>query len=186
MKCLRCSYGSSQIIALFESSTHPEHTKARADQALQFVDRIITTTSLSMMDIDDPDVPTYSARSVPMVNLGEGYVVPRACGCIRGTVNSPPLNGTSERFSYSFGYNPPWDPQWPITEQRKEEFRRVCWSAVNLISNYTSQCAAFHQEPIELHLMEPANVSLDVSDLLCTDELNYDRTDLFTFPGRGV
>jgi hypothetical protein len=112
-----------------------------------------------MIDIDEPDVSVYNARSTPMVSYPGDYSVSDRCACIRTAVSSPTSDAVPERYSFSFAFNPPWDPNWTIEERRKEECRRICWSALNLIANYTAQCAAFHQDPIELHLMEPANVS---------------------------
>ena len=148
-----------QILALFETSTHPEHTKARADTALKFVDRIITAASLHAIDMDDPEVCVYQPRRIPLVTYPDRYERPAGCGCVRGATHSPPTDVPPERYSYSFSFNPPWDPLWSDAEKRREECRRICWSALNLIANYTAQCAAFHEDPLDLRLMEPANVS---------------------------
>ena len=152
-----------QILALFESSSHPEHSQARADAALQFVDRIVQTLSLPMIDIDDREVCTYSPRSIPVVYHPSGYAPPERCGCIRGAASPQSPASPPTRYSYSFSHTPPWDEQAPVEERRREECRRICWSALNLIANYTAQCAAFHQDPIELSLMEPSNVRAPLS-----------------------
>ncbi|KIP09470.1 hypothetical protein PHLGIDRAFT_126340 [Phlebiopsis gigantea 11061_1 CR5-6] len=145
------------ILALFESSSHPEHSQARADASLQFVDRIVQTLSLPMIDIDDREVCSYNPRSIPIVYYPSGYAPPERCGCIRGASSPQSPSSPPTRFSFSFSYTPPWDEHAPVEERRREECRRICWSALNLVANYTAQCAAFHQEPIELSLTEPSN-----------------------------
>lgn len=154
-----------------------------------FVDRIITNTSLSMIDMDDPDVSLYRNRSIPVVALPSGYQFPPQCSCVcsaisTGTRTPPPLpNGLPERFSFNFAFNPPWDPNWTIQERRAEECRRVCWSALNLVANYTAQCAAFHQEPVELRLMEPANVSTLLRLIGSVTEPQRRKQICLLFPG---
>lgn len=148
-----------QILALFEASTHPEHSQTRADAALQFVDRIVRTLSLPMIDIGDPDVCNYNPRSIPVVYFPSGYTSPDRCRCV-GSASSPQTpTSPPTRYSFNFSYAPPWDEHAPVEERRKEECRRICWAALSLIANYTAQCAAFHQDPIELTLTEPSNVS---------------------------
>ena len=95
-------------------------------------------------------------RCFPLrLRLGTGSMFRRS---YRAIMESMPSTAPPAHYSFSFSFNPPWDPNWTIDECRKEEARRVCWSALNLIANCTAQCVAFHQEPIDLALMEPSNV----------------------------
>ena len=112
-----------------------------------------------MTDFGDADVCQYSPRSIPAIFFAPGYRVPDRCGCVR-TASVPQVpTGPPQRFEFSFSYNPPWDEQASLQERRKEECRRISWAALNLIANYTAQRVAFHQEPMELNLMESSNVS---------------------------
>ncbi|OBZ70695.1 hypothetical protein A0H81_09311 [Grifola frondosa] len=43
---------------------------------------------------------------------------------------------------------------------RKEECRRLCWSALTLVASHTAQCSAFHEEPLDLALSNPSNYAL--------------------------
>ncbi|THH31408.1 hypothetical protein EUX98_g2788 [Antrodiella citrinella] len=138
------------ILALFESSAHPEHSTERANSALQLMDRIIVTLSLQLGDIADPDATNFAERSVPSVII-DHYTTPKRCCCF-----NVPLGA----HEFSFAYNAPWDPDWTPEERRKEECRRICWSALTLIANHTALCAAFHLEPLELELAEPAKYAL--------------------------
>lgn len=155
-------------MALFESSSHPEHTHARAVEALLVMDKIIQTLSLPMMDLDDPEVCTYSPRSVPSVFYGSGYNPPQQCGCVRLASTHASPSGPPTRYGYSFSYNPPWDESAPLEELRREECRRICWSALNLIANYTAQCAAFHEDAEKMTLTEPSHVSFQSYQLFCS------------------
>ena len=153
--------------------------------ALQFVDRIIQALGLPMADMDDPDVCVYSPRTIPMVYYPAGYASPESCTCISTT--SPSISSTAppQYYSFSFSFNPPWDPNWTVSEILREESRRICWSALNLIANYTAQSVAFHQSPLDLHLMEPSNVG--VLGSLCRERSDADvRTVLYTLPRRSV
>lgn len=149
---------ASIILAIFESSSHPDHSQRRADEALLIMDSIIRALGLTMIDMNDSDVCVYSPRTIPMVYHPPGYVSPRTCACVTGSP-APPIHPHSppQHYTLSFSFNPPWDPNWSVAEIAREESRRICWSALNLIANYTAQSVAFHQSPLDLYLMEPAN-----------------------------
>lgn len=104
-----------------------------------------------MIDIDDADVCMFAPGGVPVVYLPQGYVSPNRCNCTNQ------LTSPVDHNSLYLASNPSWDTS--PEEMRKEECRRICWSALNLVASYTAQCAAFHEEPLELYLTEPSNVS---------------------------
>jgi len=123
------------------------------------------------MDANDPDASKFASGSVPVVHStsldpasasnkdgsrGRGNNISRhdrdRCSCI--PPNTSPLDHLSSYWSYPL----PWDPSWSASEVRKEEYRRLCWSALNLVTSFTSQCALFNREPPDLFLSDPANV----------------------------
>ena len=124
---------------------------------------------LTSVDANDPDVSRFSANSVPVVNVCVGNVSPlnkngngsrvsqqdrdRKCSCLPFDAPLAP-----DHFSSYWSCPLPWDPAWSTSEVRKEECRRLCWSALNLVASYTSQCALFGREPPEFFLSDPANV----------------------------
>jgi hypothetical protein len=60
---------------------------------------------------------------------------------------------------------PAWNPDACEAEIRKEECRRVVWSAVTLLAGCTSYTAALNAVPSqELSLMDPSNVSREFED----------------------
>lgn len=145
-----------QILALFESSAHPHHTDNRATGALMKLDEIIMKISLTTIDQSDRDVCLFSPNNVPMVLVDSGsdvYSEDRRCTCFPTDAIDPPT---------PFGvrsYILPWDSTWSSDEIRDEEIRRLCWSALSLVSEYIAQCEAFNEEPPRFWLSNPVNVS---------------------------
>ncbi|KAF5376310.1 hypothetical protein D9615_008498 [Tricholomella constricta] len=144
------------ILALFETSAHPNYSPDRLEQALLNLDYIIRTTSLTTIDANDPEVVHYPAGCVPMVNLEPltEETPDRKCTCIPADAAQAP-----NPFS-SWSYIPPWDPTWTDGEIRDEECRRLCWSALSLMCNYVSQCVAFNREPPDFFLTNSSNYAL--------------------------
>ena len=145
-----------QILALFESSSHPLHSPEHACNALQLLDRIIHVLSLCSMDRDDPFVSSFLPRDVPIVYMPDGYLRPSRCSCLLYTPAQHP--SPMDPLVVTASCDAPWDDNASETNIRKEECRRLCWTALTLVSAYTANCSAFHMEPIELSLAEPSNV----------------------------
>ncbi|KAI0929798.1 hypothetical protein AcV5_006666 [Taiwanofungus camphoratus] len=145
------------ILALFESCCHPQYNAERASCSLQFLDRIIQVLSLCSVDIHDPDATVFTTRAVPVVYLPNNYRPPKKCSC--NTLLHRPSIVPFDDHAWAC-FTPPWDPNWSDTEVRKEECRRLCWSALALIASYTFQCSVFHQEPLAFALSEPSNYAL--------------------------
>lgn len=143
------------MLALFESSAHPQYSPGRAASSLSYLDNIIRRLQLTIIDRNDPDVSLFKPHYVPSVKTRspsgpKGHT--QKCSCIPNA-NLPP-----DHFSSSWSYAPPWDPSWSASEVYKEECRRLCWSALTLIAGHTSQSAAFDKEPSQFYLTDPGNV----------------------------
>ena len=54
--------------------------------------------------------------------------------------------------------SPTWNREWSEGEIRKEECRRLCWSALMLISGHTSYAAATNWRHSDFFVTEPSNV----------------------------
>ncbi|EMD33836.1 hypothetical protein CERSUDRAFT_117900 [Gelatoporia subvermispora B] len=145
------------ILALFESSCHPQYSPQRAAQALRYLDQIIQVLSLTFLDMNDPDASIFTPRAVPTVYLPAQHHSPAQCTCL-APPGSPTVNPDAMAFSFSF--NPPWDPSWTDSEARREECRRLCWAALTLVASHTAQCTAFNEEPLNLALADPSNYAL--------------------------
>ncbi|KAH7888914.1 hypothetical protein F5I97DRAFT_1802765 [Phlebopus sp. FC_14] len=147
------------ILAIYESCAHPHYTPERARQSLIRLDHIVRQLGLTYVDGNTPGVSTFPpssghiAHRHPMdISSRDGLHSSRLkCTCIS-------LPSTLSVTSSSCA--PPWDPSWTVEETHKESCRRVCWSALNLVASYTSQCIAFRKEPTDLFLTDPANFQL--------------------------
>uniref|UniRef100_A0A0W0G457 Zn(2)-C6 fungal-type domain-containing protein n=1 Tax=Moniliophthora roreri TaxID=221103 RepID=A0A0W0G457_MONRR len=142
------------ILSLFESSVHPDYNPDRLASILLQLDNIIRDLSLTSIDTNDPDVSIFPQRSVPIVNLSATEALSHKCSCIPPDAQQPPDPYTS------WTYPLPWDDSWTSNQIRDEEHRRVCWSALGLVANYTAQCAAFDRVPPDLFLSDPSNFAL--------------------------
>ncbi|KAH9020844.1 hypothetical protein EDB85DRAFT_1895962 [Lactarius pseudohatsudake] len=137
---------AAMVLALFETSAHPQHNDASADAALLLLDEIIQTLQLTVLDARDHDTLDHST-GVPTV--AHGHTLKR-CEC-----TAAPADNTS-----SWSFQPAWDPLWSADEVRAEETRRLCWSALVLVANHTVARAAEQREPLCLFLIESSNFQL--------------------------
>lgn len=79
------------------------------------------------------------------------------CSCIPFPPNTNP---PQDHFSSSWSYMSLWDPSCSPTKAYKELCHGLCWSAITLIAGYTSQSAAFNEEPLQLYLTDLGNVCI--------------------------
>ncbi|KAL0957013.1 hypothetical protein HGRIS_003114 [Hohenbuehelia grisea] len=149
---------ASLILALFEMSLHPQYTPERVSVALQRLDDIIKAIRLTSVDANDHDVCIFAPRQVPVVPESPlaGDTIPqrdRKCNCVTHDV----LPNADE---YSRTSSLPWGVSWSPLQVRDEECRRLCWSALSIVTTYTSQCAAFNKDPPALFLSDPSSYCL--------------------------
>lgn len=138
---------AAMVLALFETSAHPQHDDASADAALVMLDKIIETLRLTGIDADGHDTLDHSS-GVPTVTPGPNPL--KRCEC-----TSAPADGTS-----SWAFQPAWDPNWSAEEIRAEETRRLCWSALVLVANHTVARAAEQGDPLCPFLVDSSNFRL--------------------------
>jgi len=147
------------ILAVFETSAHPQFTPERARSSLLLLDNIIRSLSLTYLDSHEPDVSTFMPNTVPIAHRNSHHArsPPRKCACIPLPPNS---SLATDHFSSAWSYTPPWDPAWTPEEMHREAARRLCWSALNVVATYTQNCVAFRNEPADLFLTDPSNFRL--------------------------
>lgn len=146
-----------KILALFESSAHPQHSPERLRTSLVNLDTLIRNLSLTSIDANDGDICRFSANEVPFVQTDtpfETFTQSYHCRCNAGDSVHP-----SDHQHNNQDYNLPWDPNWSDRDNRNEEIRRLCWSALTMISDYISQCETFHEEYPRFYLTEASSVS---------------------------
>ena len=137
---------AAMVLALFETSAHPQHDDGSAETALILLDKIIGTLQLTGLDARDHDTLDHSS-GVPTV--AQGHPPLKRCECSA----APTADSTS-----SWSFQPAWDPLWSAEEVRAEETRRLCWSALVLVANHTVARAAEQRDPLCLFLIDSSNV----------------------------
>ncbi|KAI5123891.1 hypothetical protein M0805_005707 [Coniferiporia weirii] len=153
---------AAMLIAIFESSAHPQHSGERACNSLYFLDQIIRALALTAIDAGDPNASVFAPESVPIVPRPQAHdiTVEERCYCVP-PVHSPQLDlSRSGRLSPTWSTSISWDPNWSVEEIQREETRRLCWAALSLAAAHTAHCAAFHTEPLDLFLSRPENYAL--------------------------
>ena len=148
------------MLALFESSAHPQYSPARAASSISYLDNIIRRLQLAVIDNNDPDLSSFKPHHVPSVKprSGSGPKDPsQRCSSIPLPPNA---NLPSDHYSSTWSYAPPWDSSWSANELYKEECRRLCWSALTLVASHSSQLATFDKEPSQFFLADPGNASV--------------------------
>ncbi|EPQ56860.1 hypothetical protein GLOTRDRAFT_137358 [Gloeophyllum trabeum ATCC 11539] len=140
------------LLAIFETSAHPHYSPEGVSASLSFLDSIIRTLNLTAIDAHDPDVSTFARGRVPVVYRSTRYPAAKECSC------RPLLE--EEQLAYTWSSTPAWDPAWTDSEIRREECRRLCWSALGLVSDYVAQCALTQEKPPNLFLADPSNYKL--------------------------
>ncbi|TFY66432.1 hypothetical protein EVG20_g4654 [Dentipellis fragilis] len=135
------------VLALFEASAHPQHTPARAEAALTFLDSIIRVQHLTLLDAHDP-AATSGAHPLSASSPTQR----KTCNC----TNAP--RGSQDGLTLAFV--PAWDPTWTRAERDAEETRRLCWSALMLVADHTVACSALRRPPLDLFLGDSTNFKL--------------------------
>ncbi|CAE6421236.1 unnamed protein product [Rhizoctonia solani] len=164
------------LLALFEVSAHPEHSTERSRSALMFLDGIIRLLGLTMLDAMDPQAAVFSADKVPMLPLSQRRDAPASAGKPLGAPQPPnstagaatcACHALSIMCTTTHGQLTPfwvssagWNPNWNEAEIRREESRRLVWSALTLAAGFTAHDAAFAKDPTELHIIDAANYAL--------------------------
>ena len=178
---------ASQLIAFFEISPHPKHNALRVRGALSMLDSFVRSLAMTALDRGDHRASRFAARAVPAISSNVDYSA-TAGGTwdVRPThphahlppnAFSPNQSPTGQHecscVAYTLGNNwshaqdltplwlmtPAWNEEASDAEIRKEECRRLVWSAVMMVAGYTSFTAANNVMPtVDLTLMEPSNV----------------------------
>ena len=84
----------------------------------------------------------------------------KKCACHPPDASDPPDYYSNRPYAL------PWDSNWTVEEIQDEEIRRLCWSALSLVSEYVAQCEAFNEESPRFFLCNPSNVNPQSSFLL--------------------
>ena len=144
-----------QLLALFEVCAHPHHSAERASSAMVMLDSIIRALALTTLDAGDPAASVFSPRAVPAVR---GAPARGARGCACESFSLGHNSRSSRTHTPLWAATPAWSPAWGVAEIRREECRRLCWSALHLFAGHTAHAAAFAAAPLDFFCIQPANV----------------------------
>lgn len=125
------------------------------------LDSIIRAMALTKIDADDRTASVFSRRAVPTVarNPLLQQAGPRAKHCTCQALSLGQNWTLSHSFTPLWIQTPAWDDSWTDVETRKDESRRLCWSALSLAAAHTAHAAAFSQAPLDFYIIQPSNVS---------------------------
>jgi hypothetical protein len=150
---------------MFESSCHPAHSESRVRSTLFLLDSLILGLGLLDLDKEEYHVTTFHPDSVPSLSapfydhigqaaIGRG-VTKRGCLCTNFQLSS--TSPSSRKLTPLWGTGPGWSAEWDDVETRREERRRLVWSALTITSGLLS-----YYDPLmsqNLSLAKPWNVS---------------------------
>ncbi|KAF8172009.1 hypothetical protein K438DRAFT_1729122 [Mycena galopus ATCC 62051] len=164
------------LLAMFEISSHPNHTSERSSSAMVTLDSIIRSLSLTMVDVNEPSISTFSPGKVPAVadspmHMGYGpqhhnypyssalpVSADRGCSCTSLTLKEQ----WPEALEHTplWAQTPAWNPSWSDGEIRKESIRRLCWSSIFLAAGHSSYSSATRAHTVNLFIADPSNYAL--------------------------
>jgi hypothetical protein len=147
-----------QLLTLFELCAHPFHSAERSSSSMVMLDSIIRSLALTTIDANEPSASVFSPRAVPIVAVPSSARVSRQEGCSCRALTLGQVSHSSHEHTPLWVATAAWNPDWTYAEIRKEESRRLCWSALQLAAGHTSHAAAFAALPMDYYCIQPANV----------------------------
>jgi len=121
------------------------------------LDRLLRELRISMLDFHDHGVTKFMTGTVPATSVGVPIRAVGRCSCIPPESLQPP-----DPYN-TWSYLLPWGESWSIEQIRQEESRRLCWSALGLVSSYTAaQAAEDATSTPSFWLCDPSNVSVGI------------------------
>ncbi|KAN0102410.1 hypothetical protein V8E52_011968, partial [Russula decolorans] len=131
------------------------------------LDSILRLLAMTDLDANNPNASTFSRNAVPIVEVSsEKYqqslidtTIPESrCPCDKLSLGSqwPEAHKQVPLWAST----PMWNREWSEGEIKKEECRRVRWSALMLVSGQTSFADAVNWRILDLFMVEPSNYSI--------------------------
>ncbi|KAF8883073.1 hypothetical protein CPB84DRAFT_1750754 [Gymnopilus junonius] len=127
----------------------------------------------AMVYVSDAHAPTtiqsiLNGSTQPLLKLHCGLTfTPMTAVCLLSPDAIDPPNPYGPRT-----YILPWDNAWSSDEIRDEEIRRLCWSALSLISEYIAQCEAFNEDAHAFIYLTPPTLGPHFSKFSSFDSLS--------------
>lgn len=147
------------VLAVFETCPHPQHNFLRVASALKMMDSIIGAFQLLAMDVSDARVSIFVPGDVPRIQQS-------STGVISTRTPRPPVldagSPENERAAVhtTWSPTPQWPTEWDLAETRKDEARRLCWTASGIVASFSHWQHTLNEAPLDLYLSSPANFAL--------------------------
>jgi hypothetical protein len=183
---------------VFEASCHPAHFESRTRSALFLLDSLVLGLGLLDLDKGEYNVTTFSPNSVPSLvapfsdHIGQAAIgqatTKRGCSCSHFQLcNTSP---SSRKITPLWFASPGWSDEWGVAETRREEYRRLVWSTLNVTSGHLSYYDSVERTSQNLSIARPWNVggrpivsfALGLTSLLTQFQVFFPGERLFGTP----
>ncbi len=150
------------VLSIFETCPHPLHSLERSAAALKQMDAIMQMFCLFAIDVTDERVSIYLPNQVPKLSIDsatgdsmpDGILSPE----IEKTVLAPE-DQSSRHQAAMWSPVPKWPAHWTESDMRKDESRRVAWTASSVVAAFSAWSLAMGTPPLDLYSAQPENVS---------------------------
>jgi hypothetical protein len=133
---------------------------------LVLLDSLIVGLGLLDLDKEEYSMTTFSPNSVPSPfalfsdHLGQDAIdqgaTKRGCSCTDFQLSS--TSPSSRTISPFWVASPGWNEKWDVVETRREEQRRLVWSALAVISGHLSHHNSTKRLTSNFNIAKPWNV----------------------------
>lgn len=147
-----------QLLVMFETFGHPLYSLSRSRSALAILDNLITGMGLLDMDRANPLACRFTQHSVPSVFAAHGgptnvdSVAPTRCQCDRLSTCAREIAGGSTKSRRT---SLAWPTLESSAETRREEQRRLVWSALKLGTGHMSYFLAVGLKSVDWNICRP-------------------------------
>lgn len=152
---------------MFEVTCHPAHSESRARSTLFLLDSLILGLGLLDMDKEERSVTTFASNTAPSLlgpvhdsttwGTADRGVTKRGCSCSQFQIAN--MSPSSRKITPFWLSSPGWKKEWDVVEIRREEQRRLVWSALNLASAHLAFFNAVKHTSLNLGIAKAWNVS---------------------------
>lgn len=174
------------VLSFFEVCAHPQHQVTRTQSSLNILDSIIRALTMTHLDSNNPAASRFASSGMPVTDarpvnyfpatehnptaLSTRQYVQQPHIPAEPTVHTPGCScdelslgrhwPEAQRQVPLWVATPTWNREWSEGEIKREEYRRLCWSALMLVSGHTSYAAAANWRHSDFFVMEPSNYSI--------------------------
>jgi hypothetical protein len=149
------------VLCIFETCPHPLHSLQRSAAALQQMDAIMQMFCLFAIDVTDERVSIFLPNQVPKLSIepaSPAQLIEIVSPEIEAAVLTSEDQSRRDRAAM-WSPVPKWPVHWSESDMRKDESRRVAWTASVVVAGFSTWCLAMGRPPLDLYCAQPENVS---------------------------